>query len=79
MAVPSIAFTARYVAEKLGVDQDLVEETAATEMEPEDGRLSILDSDDENAPAITAFTAFGIERLQELLGEHRTNGTARQP
>lgn len=79
MATPAFAFTARYVAETLGVDQDLVEEIAAMEMEPEDGRISILDSDDENAPAVTAFTRFGIECLRELLTEHAANVSPPQP
>ena len=44
MASPSHAFTARYVAEQLGADQDLIEEIAAMQMDPEDGVLSIIDS-----------------------------------
>ncbi len=37
----------------------------ALEMEPEDGRLSICDLD--NDVAITAFTPFGVENLKELI------------
>ena len=74
MASASYAFTARYVAEQLGVDQDLVEEIAAMQMDPEDGTLSIIDSSGENAVPVVVFTDFGIECLKELLDEHtRTN------
>lgn len=70
MTSPSYAFTARYVAEQLGVDQDLIEEIAAMQMDPEDGTLSIVDSDDETAESVVVFTRFGIDRLKELLDEH---------
>ena len=70
MASPSHAFTARYVAEQLGADQDLIDEIAAMQMDPEDGVLSIIDSDDETAESVVVFTRFGIDRLRELLDEH---------
>ncbi|QYE33660.1 hypothetical protein KZX46_03435 (plasmid) [Polymorphobacter sp. PAMC 29334] len=44
MASPSHAFTARYAAEQLGANQDLIEEIeeiAAMQMKPEDGLLSL--------------------------------------
>ena len=70
MASPSHAFTARYVAQQLGADQDLIEEIAAMQMDPEDGVLSIIDSNDETAESVVVFTRFGIDRLKELLDEH---------
>ncbi len=70
MASPSYAFTARYVAERIGADQDLIEEIAAMQMDPEDGVLSIIDSSDETAESVVVFTNFGIDRLKELLDEH---------
>ena len=71
MAAPSTVFTARYVAEMLGVDEELVQEIASMEMEPEDGRLHVHDTDDVDAPSLIAFTPAGIENLRELLNEHR--------
>ena len=59
MASPSHVFTARYVAEQLGADQDLIEEIAAMQMDPEDGVLSIIDSDDETAESVIVFTRSG--------------------
>lgn len=49
MAGPAFAWTARFVAEQLGVAEDLVEEIASMAMEPEDGRISIIDSNDDDA------------------------------
>ena len=45
MAAPSYVFTIRRVAKMLGEDEDLLHEIAMG-MEPEDGRLSVLDLDD---------------------------------
>lgn len=70
MAAPSIVFTARYVARKLGVDLEVIEELAE-QMEPEGGRLSIIDSLDDNADCVTAFTGYGLEYLDELLDQRR--------
>lgn len=70
MASPSYAFTARYVAERLGVDQDLIKDIAAMQMDPEDGVLSVIDSRDETEESVVVFTNFGIDRLKELLDEH---------
>jgi hypothetical protein len=38
-------------------------------MEPEDGRLRVLDMDDD--VSILAFTEFGVENLKELLADRR--------
>jgi len=59
MAAPAFAFNLRYGDETLGVDQDLVEEIAAMEMEPEDGRISIHAVRERRRPAsaVSAFQA----------------------
>jgi hypothetical protein len=41
-------------------------------MAPEDGRLSIIDSLDETAPSVTAFTREGLDYLQDLLDRRRS-------
>jgi hypothetical protein len=69
MAAITHVFTVARAAGMLGVDEDLLEEIAI-EMEPEDGRIWVYGTDDD---AITAFTAFGIENLRELLQIHREN------
>ena len=71
MAAPSMVFTARFAASRLGVDIEVVEELAE-QMEPEDGCLSILDSLDENAASITGFTRKGLDYLEDLLDERRS-------
>lgn len=67
MARPTFASTVRFVAERLGVKEALVEEIASMAMEPEDGRIFIVDSDEEDAPSITAFTRNGIDCLKETI------------
>jgi hypothetical protein len=71
MAAPSRVFTARYAASRLGTDIAVVEELAE-QMEPEDGCLSIIDSLDEMADSVTAFTRQGLDYLEDLLNEHRS-------
>ena len=66
MAAPSMVFTARYAARRLGIDIAVVEELAL-QMEPEDGCVSIIDSLDEAAESVTAFTRQGLACLEELL------------
>ena len=68
MATPSHVFTARYVAELLAIDEDLVEELAIG-MEPEDGCIAVIDSADEQAPSLTTFTRNGIECLREIIDD----------
>ena len=69
MASPTFAWTARFVAERLGVKEDLVEEIARMAMQPEDGRISIIDSNEDNSPSVTAFTRNGIDYLKETLSD----------
>jgi hypothetical protein len=71
MAAPSMVFTARFAASRLGVDIEVIEELAK-QMEPEDGCLSILDSLDENAASVTGFTRKGLDYLEDLLDDRRS-------
>jgi hypothetical protein len=71
MAAPSMVFTSRYAASRLRVDLDLIEELAE-QMSPEDGCLSIIDSLDETADSVTAFTRRGLDRLNEMLDARRS-------
>lgn len=75
MAAPSYVFTIARIARMLGEDEAWLEEIAL-EMEPEDGRLYIWDLDDD--VAVTAFTPFGLERLKELVEEHKRQSAARR-
>lgn len=67
MASPTFAWTARFVAEQLGVEEDFIEEIASMAMEPENGRISIIDSNENDPPSVTAFTRDGIDYLREAL------------
>ncbi len=68
MAAPSYVFTIAKVADMLGEDQALLEDLALG-MEPEDGRLLIVDLDEDFS--VTAFTPFGVEYLQQLLADFK--------
>lgn len=72
MAAPSMVFTAHYAAKHLGVDIDVIEELAE-EMAPEDGCLSVIDSLDDDAESTTAFTRRGLDYLDELLDQRRSD------
>jgi hypothetical protein len=69
MASRSFAYTARFVAEQLGVEEDLIEEIACMAMEPEDGRISIIDSNEGDARSVAAFTRDGIHYVRETLSD----------
>lgn len=64
----SMVFTARFVAQKLGVEQAVIEALAETRR-PKDGCLSIIDSADDDDPSLHAFTADGIDYIEETLAE----------
>ncbi len=64
----SMVFTARFVAKKLGVEQAVIDAFAET-MPPKDGCLSVIDSADEDDPSIHAFTADGIDYIEEMLAD----------
>lgn len=74
MAAPSMVFTARFVARQFGVDIDVVEELAE-EMAPEDGCLNVIDSLDDDAESNVAFTRRGLDYLDELLDQRRSDFT----
>ncbi|MBY0301840.1 MAG: hypothetical protein K2W89_08880 [Sphingomonas ginsenosidimutans] len=38
-------------------------------MEPEDGRISIIDNNEDDAPSVTALTRDGINYLKETLSD----------
>ena len=63
MAGISYVFTITRVAEILGEDEDLLQEISI-QMDPEDGRLTVLGPGEE---AITAFTRHGVDNLTELV------------
>ncbi len=63
MAGISHVFTISRVAEMLGEDEDLLQEISI-DMDPEDGRLTVLGPGEE---AITAFTPDGVDNLTELV------------
>ncbi len=67
MAAPSYVFTIARVARMLGEDEALLEEIALMSMDPEDGRLTVMDLDHE--VSTTALTPFCIENLKELLAD----------
>lgn len=71
MAAPSMVFTARYAASRLGVDIDVIE-VLAEQMAPEDGCLRVIDSLDEMAESVTAFTRQGLDYLDDLLDQRRS-------
>ena len=70
MAAPSMVFTAKFAASSFDVDIEVIEELAE-QMEPEDGRLSVIDSLDETAESVTAFTSRRLDYLRNLLDERR--------
>ena len=75
MAAPSCVFTIARVARMLEEDEALLEDIALMSMDPEDGRLTMIDLDDK--VSTTAFTPFGIENLKELLADLKPDETAR--
>ena len=72
MAAPSMVFTARFAARRFGVDIDVIEELAE-EMAPEDSCLSVIDSLDDDAESTTAFTRRGLDYLDKLLDQRRSD------
>jgi hypothetical protein len=63
MAAPSCVFTIARVAEMLGKDEDLLSDLAM-QLEPEDGRLWIYDTDDRDT---LGSTERGIGSLKEFI------------
>ena len=69
MVAPAHAVTISRAAEILGEDEELLWDMA-TDMGPEDGRLWIYDTDDQQT---VAFTPADMEYLRELLPEYKRN------
>ena len=69
MAGIAHVFTITRVAEMLGEDEDWLQDIC-NEMDPEDGRLTVLGSGEE---AITAFTPFGVDNLTELVEMYKAD------
>ena len=69
MARISYVFTITRVARMIGDDEDWLQKIS-TEMDPEDGRLTVLGPGEE---AITAFTRSGVDNLIELVEMHKAN------
>jgi hypothetical protein len=63
MAGISHVFTITRVAEMLGEDEHLLQEISI-DMDPEDGRLTVLGPGEES---ITAFTPYGVDNLTALV------------
>lgn len=77
MAALSMVFTARYAASYLRVDVEVIEELAE-QMAPEDGRLSVIDSLDERAESVTAFTrqVSNISTTSSMIAGHSSCETS---
>jgi hypothetical protein len=73
VAAPSYVFTIARVARMLGEDEALLEDIAS-DMDPEDGCLSVMDLGDK--VSTTAFTPFGVENLKELLADLKPGRTS---
>lgn len=71
MAAISYVFNLARVAKMLGEDEELLRRIAE-DMDPEDGRLSVLGPD--NDDSVVAFTPFGIEILQQMLDDYKERG-----
>ena len=71
MAATSAVFTIARVAAFLGEDEEWLSDVAL-EMDPEDGKLTIYDVDDQGT---TGFTSFGINDLKELMKIHKEDPT----
>jgi hypothetical protein len=75
MAGIPFVFTIARVAEMLGEDEDWLHELSIA-MDPEDGCLWVLDIGQREDPA---FTAYGIECLQQIIADLRVTGQAPPP
>jgi len=67
VAAPAHAITIHRAAEILREDEELLWDIAM-EMEPEDGKLWIHDTGEQET---IAFTDWGMENLRELIVEHK--------
>jgi hypothetical protein len=69
MAGISYVFTITRVAKMIGEDEEWLQ-NICTEMDPEDGRLTVLGPGEE---AITAFTRSGVDNLVEFVEMYKAN------
>ena len=69
MAGISYVYTISRVAKMIDEDEDWLHDIC-NEMDPEDGRLTVLGPGDE---AITAFTSFGVDNLTELVKMYKAD------
>lgn len=69
MAAISHVFAISRVAEMLGEDEDWLQEISI-EMDPEEGRLTVLGIGEET---ITAFTDLGVENLAQIVEIYKAN------
>ena len=67
MAAPSSVFTIGRVAEMLGENEERLQDLAS-EMEPEDGCLTVWGTEDRST---TAFTRDGVGYLEQLIQDHK--------
>ena len=72
LAAIAAVFTIGYVANMLGEDEDWLHELSI-DMFPEDGCLCVYGVGEHG---VTAFTQYGIERLQQIITDERAAGRA---
>lgn len=72
MAASFMVSTAGYAASQLGLDIDVVQDFAE-QMKPEDGCISVFDSFAEDAESVTALTRRGLDYLEELIDQRRSD------
>jgi hypothetical protein len=72
LAAISHVFTLKYVAEKLGEDEEWLWELQIN-MDPEEGCLWVHGVGEDGVPA---FTAYGIECLEQIIADERAAGRA---
>lgn len=68
----SHVFTLKYVAEKLGEDEEWLWDLQI-DMDPEDGCLWVYGVGEDGVPA---FTDYGIECLEQIIADERAAGRA---
>ncbi|SAK99178.1 hypothetical protein AWB76_07666 [Caballeronia temeraria] len=72
MSAPAYVYTISCVAKMLGEPEEWLEELASVNLQPEDGRLGVIDDFDvppDEIVSVTAFTDAGIEALKELVAD----------
>ena len=74
LTLPAVSrvFTLSYVAEKLGEDEEWLWDLQIN-MDPEDGCLWVYGVGEDGVPA---FTAYGIECLEQIIADERAAGKA---